>query len=217
MPRPEVPLESTYPYLLTGRLWPHRVFPRHRRSNHTRWQSRLNDYDDVLMLAPDLLAIHLGIVDAAPRIFTERQKWLVGKLPALLRRPLLRVVSSQRHRLTRWFPKVYVPIPEFLASLRRTFAAALQANPKCAFVVVGIPPTTARNESRSYGYDANIRRYNDALQSLAGEFRAEFIDLYALFRPDEDLLEDGMHLSARGQGRLADLLARAIRERLGAA
>lgn len=212
MPRPEVPYELTYPYLLKGKLGPRwEVINRARRANRIDVQmEEQNLCDDIFWLEPDIVVVHLGIVDCAPRLFSVRQRHLLERIPAVVRYRIIGVASRHRAFLTKHFPKQYVPLGAF-EQLYEALIARLR-NLNMYTITCNIADTSEKNKSRSFGFAQNIRMYNRVIEDASWRHGAKLIDCYRLSREIEGfLLEDGIHLSPRGAMAVAEEICLAVK------
>jgi lysophospholipase L1-like esterase len=222
LPRQEgeggIAYENTYPYLLELRL---------RRSIRNdipiiiERGMRLRTIEDVLqdwfemveLRSPDVILIHVGIVDCAPRIFLRRERRFVERLrPAVLRQSILNFVHKHRSTIIRRRPRVYVPPERFRDLVTQVMDKAERCRLRSlVFVTILMPPESL--ERRSPGFMGNVRIYNQILQELAAERGARLIDINAVIGPlggTDKLTVDGIHLNEAGHALLATEIERHI-------
>ena len=203
MPRPDIKLEETYPYLLQQKLSQAYVYAKHKRANDSAVQSQhLNLQDDLQYMDADILVIHLGIVDCAPRLFSRRQQHSLQYLK-FINRFIIAFMSKRRMFFTKHFPKVYVNIDDFEENMQKLILAGKKYAKRV--LVVNIADTTESNKQRSYGFENNIREYNRVLSCLSEKHGVELIDFFSL-TTEAMLLDDGIHLSVEGNSVLAEIL-----------
>lgn len=200
MPRPEVKLEETYPYILQENVSELLVYAKHRRANDTELQSNdLMIQDDIQYVNPDILIIHLGIVDCAPRLFSKREQNALRYFKKI-NKYIIAFMSNRRYFFTKLFPKVYVDIKSYEKNMRRLILSGKQSAKRV--IVINIADTSAENKKRSYHFEGNIKDYNGILSNLVKENGIELLNMYEI--SDESLLlEDGIHLNVDGNKALA--------------
>jgi acyl-CoA thioesterase-1 len=203
LPRPELPYEETYPYILQKLVGPEvSVIPRNVRLNDTNVQLKML-VEDIELFKPDVVVMQLGIVDCAPRIFGRFEQKVARRLNRVF--PIVAITSKYRYTITKAIPKVYVSKNKFRENLQKIFGYIEKRNIK--LIVVGIADTSAINKSKSYSYEKNIIDYNNIIYETMAD-KNMFIDLYQY--GDEILLEDGIHINGKG----GKLLAERIVEKL---
>jgi acyl-CoA thioesterase-1 len=215
MPRPDeeggITYEETYPYLLNGLLgdrW--EVISRCRRANISVNQAHIQYlYDDITVLTPDFVVLHLGIVDCAPRLFSPIQNRVLSKVPNVLRKPIISFFSRYRSFFTKLFPKVYVGKRSYETHMRKIIAAVQKAGAIC--LLIEISKTSEKNEDRSFGIDQNILDYNAIIRRLGDSSKAIIVS--ADFDPEECLMADGIHINIKGSQKLASQLMSIIKEK----
>lgn len=111
-----------------------------------------------------------------------------------------------------------VPIDQFDRKIRDILAYRDIACPSTPLVVVGICPTDLNLFKRNTRMNEVIADYNTVLRTAVSQHDlCTFVDMAAFFDPEDpyQLLHlDGIHLSNRGHGFLAELLAPLLREML---
>lgn len=216
LPRPEegVRYDDTYPHLLGTWLEGFEVIARNRRANDSSLQARADNLsEDITCLEPDILIIHLGIVDCAPRLFSKTEQRIINVLPPVLRKPIIDFASRHRYLITRLFRKVYVDRAAFRANIERLVDAAADAG--AVPIVVSIADTNESNKQRSYNLENNIRDYNEVLSEIAKRHGIGLVDVNAPDSADR-LLPDGIHLTVNGNCLLAQSLRAAVLKIAGA-
>lgn len=223
LPRQEsegnIPYEATYPYLLDRRLRRRmgpeapQVIERGRRSRTI--EAVLDEWFELVQLrSPDVVVLHVGIVDCAPRIFLQRERAFVERMrPARLRIRFLDFVHRHRRRIVRMRPRVYVPLEKFRRSVEEVVRRAAAARVRSLVFVNIIAPPEAM-EDRSPGFLRNVEDYNRVLgESAAVEPWIHLLDLDGLVRAGggpEKLTVDGIHINEEGHRILALELERHI-------
>ncbi|MGW8169127.1 MAG: SGNH/GDSL hydrolase family protein [Sulfurovaceae bacterium] len=203
MPRPEIKFEETYPYIFQENIPRSEVYAKHRRANDSAIQSEfLNIQDDIEYMQADILVMHLGIVDCAPRLFSKREQNALRYFKKI-NKYIIAFMSNRRYFFTKLFPKVYVDIKSYEKNMRRLILSGKKSAKRV--IVVNISDTSAENKKRSYHFENNIKDYNEVLFKLAKENSVELLNIYEI--SDESiLLDDGIHLNIRGNQLLAHKL-----------
>jgi lysophospholipase L1-like esterase len=163
----------------------------------------------VLPRRPDVLVLHLGINDCAPRVFRKGSTSILLRpwFRRLTRDYGMRAIHALRPLICRLRKLVYVEEQEFEANLRTLLDRVAETHPGCTPLAIAISGKPESMERRSPGYRANVTRYNRALQRVFGD---GLVDVNALVSPEEHLISDGIHLTARAH----ELLARELAERV---
>lgn len=207
-----IPIETTYPYMLAQSFPKYQFFNRATRANtFVKQLSNLRMHDDMLCFRPEVVIINIGMADCAPRLFSEFQGRVLNFLPNSMSKRIIETCSKRRFYLTRRFPKVYVKPPDFRTASKKLIDAAISNNIKV--ILVGIAPVSEAMKEKSYGFDENIQNYNKILKENI-EGKGMFIDVYEHMNPEEDLLEDGFHLTRKGNDLLYKLVKNSLEQLL---
>lgn len=222
-PHPELPdperteYEDTYGYKLRRRLAPaHEVEICYSGSmDSERAAANHLSRDQVAFRRPDIVILHLGINDCAPRIFKKGQRHIIFRdwFPKRVRWAILRLIHRFRRPLTQYIfrGRVHVPIHEFQRNLHKIQEVIKNYSPSCHFLALSIVPTFPSLAQRSYNFNVNVARYNEVLHEVFGE---DYIDLETLLggEPEEYLVSDGIHLTPKSHAIIAEHLFKRIKE-----
>jgi acyl-CoA thioesterase-1 len=202
----EQALEVTYPFLLDQSLR-HRfgayaplVIERGMRRRTIEYV--LDDwYEQVELKKADMVIVHVGIVDCAPRVFLRRERAFVERMRfTQLRNRILKFAHDHRRAIIKRRPRVYVPLARFERHVKEVVQKAQEQNVRSLiFVNIISPPDTI--EQRSPGFQLNVERYNQVLQEQTRHRSVSLIDLNKLIRDQrgaDDLTVDGIHLNEEG-------------------
>jgi lysophospholipase L1-like esterase len=206
-----ISFEATYPYLLDQSL-------RHRlgseapvvieRGMRRRTIEYVLDewYELVDLRRPEIVVIHVGIVDCAPRVFLRRERQFVENLkPAFLRDSILRNAHRHRRRIVNFRKKVYVTADRFNELVGQVVARAKQSKLK-SLVMVNIIKPPAEMDARSPGFISNVGIYNEILKTHATASGVHLIDMDQMITTAggvEKLTVDGIHINEIGHELLA--------------
>ena len=183
--------EETYIAILKG--W----FPRIDFFHHGKGGATLVDlYKHTAYyhhtLRPDLVLIHAGIVDCAPRALTVLEQQIVSRLP-MLGPPLTALVKRHSATLRRIRKMTYTALPDFVAAMDAFHAVFAE------ICWIQILPAPAAYETKLQGIGRSIERYN---ASLRGRPHVETAGFGAA-----DVMSDHYHLNRAGHLKMAGLIA----------
>lgn len=174
-------------------------------------------HEQVLLRTADVVVVHVGVVDCAPRIFLRREQRFVANRPRFIREPILRFVHNNRRQIILKRPRVYVPLPRFKRHIEEVTQKGRDSN-LLSLVYVNIVEPPDSMEQRSPGFQVNVRRYNEVLAEQASQPRVKLIDLNSAIKENggsDKLTCDGVHLNVRGHEILASLLDKHISGLMG--
>jgi lysophospholipase L1-like esterase len=191
---------------------------------NSRRQRTVRELPDLVQSAPDsaCVVIQLGVVDSAPRVFSERDVDVVREVYGEAAVSMLIHLARQHrdHLLRDRHMSTYVPLPAFETLLRESVAQA-QARAQAVALVTIVTPS--RNGAKMYGapLSVNIAEYNDAIARLARETGAALFDADGRLwsYPDAPLCfsGDNYHYNTLGHERCAEGLSELLRDLLGKA
>lgn len=194
MPRRQEGLtyQDTYPYLLEQSGYD--VINRSKRANDTFKQNEsLNLSDDISDFEADIIVIHLGIVDCAPRIFTKKESKILSILPLKIRKIIITLFSKYRKQITRFRNISYVTAEDFEINLT-SIVEHIGIEKK--IVLIKILDTNNLNKRKSFNFDKNIEIYNKVIEKVALQYRCTLIDPN-LLNCKNKLLPDGIHITPK--------------------
>jgi lysophospholipase L1-like esterase len=221
-----IAFEATYPYLLEqslrGRKETQSSIVIERGMRRRTIEYVLDEWQELVELkTPDVVVIHVGIVDCAPRVFLRRERQFVENLrPAWFRDAVLRYVHNHRSAIVKFRNKVYVPPERFKSLLDQVFQKARECKVR-SLVFVNIITPPVEMEQRSPGFIKNVQAYNEILRMKVQGEGAHLIDLDKIVLDGggaAKLTVDGIHINEEGHARLANeieehILSLAGRER----
>lgn len=166
-------------------------------------------------LRGDVLILQCGIVDCAPRPISPSLRAAIGKIPGLLRWPIVRLLHVARPWLLRlglvWRN---TSIERFEAVLSTWLARAL--NEGMMVCVVNIAPTNSAAERQSPGLSASISAYNACIErAVSLQPGSRLVDVHAaILKQGADAnpyvnQRDGHHITRAGHRLYADLILEA--------
>jgi acyl-CoA thioesterase I len=214
-------LEVTYPFLLDqslrkrfGAATPI-IFERGMRRRTIEYV--LDDWNEQVELKKtDMVIVHVGIVDCAPRVFLRREAAFVAKIKfARLRDRILKYAHDHRRAIVQRRRKVYVPLWRFEKLVQQVVQRAEESKvTSLVFINIIRPPDSV--EARSPGFQNNVIAYNRVLEEQTKHQHVTLIDLNRLIHTEggsEKLTVEGIHLNERGHVLLAAELEKLILSR----
>lgn len=184
-----------------------------RVGNHAAWTvSEDSIVYHVRGAKAHFFSIQIGVVDCAPRMFTEEERRHLAKLvnyPLLgnLIKAHIRRQSLRRYEITQNRQIVLTPPDEFESHYRVLIANIRKYNPVQAIYILNIGYPGAYFSSRNYGIEANIKMFNDILQKIVNDnsdlLRMVDVHSYTKEHP-KYILADGHHFGPEVHAFIAD-------------
>jgi lysophospholipase L1-like esterase len=181
--------------------------------------------DEYLPEQRDILILHEGICDCAPRPVAPTVRRLVSKLPGSIRKKVISWIHHNRARLLNGGFRYHLTdekeyrqiLTQWLTHARDKYAGVY---------VLNIAPTNAGTESHSPGLGASIETYNRILASVIEEVAGKdgnikLLDVHGAILSDPEgpdaciVKEDGHHITRRGHMVIGKLLIEAEKIRGG--
>ena len=155
---------------------------------------------------------HLGVVDCSPRPVPLGVRRIIGRLPSVLRSPMVRLLHCYRVQLVRYGPGFLFTRPkEFRRSYRELLdRMAEDFGHVCA---VNIIPPGPYFESRAPGVGGKIEEYNRIIAEVVQSVeRVALVDIWKMCQQPGALEEgyvsehDGHHLSVAGHRLILEMI-----------
>jgi lysophospholipase L1-like esterase len=207
-------LEVTYPFLLDRSLRARfgaaapLIFERGMRRRTIEYV--IDEWNEQVELKkPEVVIVHVGIVDCAPRVFLRREGAFVANIRfSWLKNRILKFTHDHRRRIVEFRRKVYVPLPRFERLVQTVVQKARETGVQSlVFINIIRPPDSV--EERSPGFQNNVIAYNRVLEEQAKHSFVTLIDLNRIVEDAggcEKLTVDGIHLNEHGHVLLAEKL-----------
>lgn len=213
MVRPDcgISYKKTYSYILNKLLCDAGVnsivLNKARRANTIVNQTTVgNMSDEVENNNSDYFIIHIGIVDCAPRIFSQRARLFMNLMRALkmgfLVNGIIKLAGENRFVLTKYSPKVYVKKEVFEKKYNYLIQAIINniqnTEIRNNIFVLNIADTTIENKRKSYGFEKNIDEYNLIISKIVEKYSpyCQLIDINKMTKLNQFYsLEDGIHIT----------------------
>jgi hypothetical protein len=132
-------------------------------------------------IANQVIVIHCGIVDCAPRPIPRKMRRVIGRMPRFIQRPVQWFLHRNRAALQRGgFVWRFTPVGHFAATYRRWLLSALEGGAR--ILAINIAPTNAVTASHSPGLQESITLYNEAIKGVIAAIDAPAIRLIDVHR-----------------------------------
>ncbi|MHA8090226.1 SGNH/GDSL hydrolase family protein [Aquirufa antheringensis] len=196
----DLTLWFTYPYLLMDLLGDsYHIVNRSKRGNTTVIQTNPQYlYDEVETSESNYVIIQIGICDCSPRIILKYERFILKYiLNKSVRNYYLKFKSKYRYFFTKYFPKTYVNRTLFESRYRVLLDSILKLSTLEKVIIINIADTNDKNKLRSFGFENNIKDYNNIINNLISNHSKCFlIDLYSYTENNSNfLLDDGIHIN----------------------
>ena len=214
-----VAVSDTYPELLADYLASEglkaRVYSRGEggRTINDHWARYGNDRHFFSPGPDDLLIIHAGMVDCAPRPLPQRWRRRLERQPGFIRRPIISFIQKNRPlMLKRGLVFYKIDPPDFKKRIEEWLDHATKLYSYIA--VISIPPIAQAAEDHSPGWRENIVLYNRFLAEASARHPrgVYFVPLYDALSQSQDVFDrcisplDGYHLLKAGHRLIYDLI-----------
>lgn len=164
-------------------------------------------------------SIQIGVVDCAPRMFTEEERRHLAKLvnyPLIgnFIKAYIRRQAMRRYEITQNRQIILTPPDEFESHYRVLIANIRKYNPVQAIYIINIGYPGAYFAARNYGIENNIIMFNDILQKIVNDNSdlLRLVDVYSFTRGHPKyILEDGHHFGSEVHTFIAEEIYRLMR------
>lgn len=170
-----------------------------------------NFQDIVYIWEPDVLILQIGIVDCAPRLFSEKEHGFLnsGLIHWRIAKIIINLFSKYRRVIIKLRPWVrYTPLKKFKINLLLLGELLKKTNIKV--IVLPIMPTFPSHAYRSPGYNESVQAYNLEWEKWCQLFSHAIIKTEEIIlneNLEEMLLKDGHHLSIKGHKIFSNVIA----------
>lgn len=164
----------------------------------------------------DILIIHEGICDCAPRPVSAGMRRAISVMPGFIRKRIISFLHNNRDKLLKNGSVHYlVSIADYESILRKWLIQAGHSFQE--IYLFTIAPTNSRIEQHSPGFTKSINAYNAVIRKVVAEINhpsVTLIDIHSTLSNQSDLNsfiveEDGHHITARAHGLYAEELIKA--------
>ncbi|OFX78121.1 MAG: hypothetical protein A2X12_06005 [Bacteroidetes bacterium GWE2_29_8] len=193
LPRDELKYEETYFYLLKENMPYYDVINTSVRGN-TIVNSYINRNDFYLYYNPDVVIVHLGVVDLYPRPYPVNIFWKLFFL-------LLKKIGINVDEILKYF-RLYYKIGDFFNftevsfdKYKKHYKLLIDSIPLNAKIVCIGFVNPSKILARSKKYSNMVKEYNDFISSFADNKRIFYLDLFAL--DQSYTIWDGYHFNSK--------------------
>jgi preprotein translocase subunit SecA len=172
--------------------------------------------EDYITGSKDILIIHDGVVDCAPRPIPQFFRKLIARLPRQVREKVIRYIHKNRAKILKaGFRYYFTSRKKFKKILTGWLSEA--SNKFSRIYVINIAPTIPAIEKHSPGFSASIKEYNDIIKEIIDQLKFEntfLVDVHSIllnseFDMEELILkEDGHHITPLAHSLFANELIR---------
>jgi len=164
----------------------------------------------------EFFCVQIGIVDCAPRMFTEEERQQLKRManyPLIgnLIKAYIRRRSLRRNEITQSRQIVLTPPDEFEDHYRVLISNILKFNPTQAIFVINIGYPGAYFSARNYGIQDNILVFNNILRQIVNDNSEilRLVDVYSFTKNNpEYIFADGHHYGPEVHTFIADEIYR---------
>lgn len=164
----------------------------------------------ISFVQPEYCIVQVGIVDCAPRIFSELESKIINMrfVPKKMRDIIIKLRNRRRKYITASNPlrKVYTQPDPFAQLLHDFIIESKRAWPGVKIILVPIFGNYNVLELKSPGFRSNIQMYNDILLNEADNKTIIFLSNLVEAIGINCFCEDGYHLSSVGHATMASNL-----------
>jgi len=196
LPRPNVPYEDTWIYLLKNQFPNFDYITLFRRGITTNILVGADGNDWLEYYMPNIVIMQLGIVDCAPRLIKEGlERKIVGKLPHSIADKYINFLKTYRKRNPN---NVYVSIQRFKENLR-DYSHRCRNIDLQKLIIIKIPIPSKDMVVKNLQIIENVNKYNAIFDELSSDYF--FITCISPLIPtiaDNNIYVDGYHPNAIG-------------------
>ena len=161
----------------------------------------------------DILIIHEGICDCAPRPVSKRLRNVISVLPGFLKIRIISFLHNNRAAILKRGMGSYLVDKKRYEEILTKWLSIAKMNYKRIYLF-NIAPTNKQIEAHSPGFSNSIDAYNKIISKAVldqNDNRIHLIDVHSIIKKNENIYElitkdDGHHLTAVGHKLYADCL-----------
>jgi hypothetical protein len=180
-----------------------------------------NEDEEYIDGEKDILLIHEGVCDCAPRPVSPRMRKFISGLPGFIRKRVIHYLHNNRAKLLKRGSVHYlVSKSDYERILTEWLGKAIKKFKR--IYLFTIAPTNAGIEAHSPGFGASITAYNEIIKRVAGNIndqKVHVVDVHAVIAgvsslDDYIIKEDGHHITALAHAMYANKLIELEQQRL---
>lgn len=204
---------DTYPYKLDEAL-EKRFYIVNNSKRANTVEKQLSSMAEDAIKESKYIIVQFGIVECFPRIFTNRERFIISKLPAIFSKPMISFTSKRSYFFTKLFKKVYVPKTVFKEKYISLVEYLYEKTNAEKVFFINISATNDYATERRFNVWNNIEEYNKIIVEIANLYgeKSEVIDVFKITKERPDyLLKDGVHLNGLCHGIIANMISSKIK------
>ena len=161
--------------------------------------STFGQIDEIKLMEPHLIIFQIGVVDCAPRIFSEYDKKWLKKMPNFLKYWIINYRKKRRVKLQSKdsLNKVYVKPDVFKETYINLINALRYGFENLQVIILPIIANQSILDLKSPGFNDNISLYNKILVEVAESANAKLLDLSDINSYGK-FCSDGYHVNEFG-------------------
>jgi len=172
-----------------------------------------NGYFD---LPGDIIIIHSGVVDCAPRPINQQVRGKISKLPSMIKKIVVNYIHKNRSKILQGGKSYVRTEPDVFFKQMTDLVTDASLNYNRVYVI-NICPTNKQTEAHSPGFTTNIDKYNRLIAKIVEESKnsnVHLIDINKFIMErfdniDEYVLKvDGHHITPLTNSVIADQILR---------
>ena len=161
----------------------------------------------------DIIIIHEGVCDCAPRPVPDRIRNLISRMPDNFRKRIINSLHNNRAIMQKNGFKFFLTKPKSFYTIYKLWLKELEFT-NTQVIIFSIAPTNSRTENHSPGFTQSINSYNVILKELSNSVRStniHFINVHDIIISKNNINEyiieeDGHHITKKGHQLYFNLL-----------
>jgi acyl-CoA thioesterase I len=153
----------------------------------------------------DIIIIHEGVCDCAPRPIPNKVRNLVSRMPDILRKRIISYLHNNRATMQRNGFKFFLTKPKSFYNLYKQWLNELEGT-NTQVIIFNIAPTNSMTENHSPGFTQSINNYNVIFKNLSDSIKSKnihFINIHDIIISKDNINEyiieeDGHHITKKG-------------------
>jgi lysophospholipase L1-like esterase len=209
--------EETWPYRLERLLVAKGIDAEVINSGLRSRTSEMLELDELRFKHPTVIVIQIGVVDCAPRIFSQREKLLLNLpvVPKPLRDLIIGRRSRRRKEITGRDPlaSVYTRPEQYAKNVASLFREVETFGWPITMLALAVLSNPEAMEKKSPGHSANVSLYNALLERACTEAGVRYLSREELIpdpRAQDVFSKDGYHLAVEGSRIVAESVAQVL-------
>lgn len=168
-----------------------------------------NGADCLEAFLPEVVIIHLGIVDCAPRLLHKVESFFLPRLPQKAASLYITAVKTMRSRSVK---RVLVPLERYRSNFERYFERCTK-NEVQKVILVQIPHPDKKMVDKNTDIITNVNAYNEILAAFGNKYDfVEVVNPLDSRAHQVEIFEDGYHPNSLGHTLIVNELVVALKK-----